>query len=142
MATSHGDFIDRVIRDYTHGPEMRDRVAGAVHEADAAVHAHLVPFQRTGTLFRDSHAELREYDGGWGMEISSLWRSFFVANERGRTLNRHSEFAKGRRKGNSAYRRSLRSAHYADHKLSRHAASPSVFGTAIGTFGDSIGVWG
>lgn len=130
---SYGRTLDRLLADYLHSDAMRRRVADGADAADAAVKAELSPWHHTGLLEGSSHAEVREFDAGFGMRVSDLYYAVFVANRAGRRRLREPGFRRGR-----GMRRKR------GHKL--HApfmvvSRPSVFGEAVSAF-DRTALWG
>lgn len=129
---SYGARIDAMLHDHLHSEGFRDRVADAAHSADAAVKAELAPFTATGTLMRDSSAQVSEFAAGWGMLVSSIFRGFFVANKKG--------IRRTRLGGDSsaAIQRAGRGVH---QKAALKVGRPSVFGESVKVFGESVGVF-
>lgn len=125
MATSHGREIDALLSEYLHSPEMRDKVSEAASAADASVKAELANYTSTGKLLEESEVEVTEFSAGYGMTISSLYRSFFVANKKGIRLKRT-----GFKRGAGQRRKNF------DSNGILKVARPSVIGEGIKTIND------
>lgn len=117
---SYGPQIEKMLHDYLHSTEIRDKVQEGANASDAAVKSELSAYTHTGELMRESHASVHEFDAGWGMEVTSLWRSFFVANKRGLRLKRT-----GFRRGKGMRRKDFKG------NGAMKVAKPSVFGEAV-----------
>lgn len=130
MAKSYGTQIDALLHDYLHSDDMRERVSQAARLADAAVNAQLTPHIKTGEMIADSHAEATEFDAGYGMQVSTIYKTYFVALAAGRVRNREPGFKRGA--GQRRKRGFKKSATY------REVTKPSVFGEAVETFGREI----